>query len=118
MKHNDKHHGQDDWSHVRLAASRAVRALVAALSCAADRDRYYDALLPPMCLNRYFEAEGVRYYSQDTWKLCVQEGGPAVIAQHIGAVVGFYVAVAEVLAACRFMVNKKCVSLLVLVVEL
>jgi hypothetical protein len=81
---------------VRLAASVAVRSLLAALPEASHREQYYSALLPPMCLNRYFVAEGVKCYSQDTWQLCMQGNGRAAVARHIEAVVDFYVATAQV----------------------
>jgi hypothetical protein len=81
---------------VRLAASIAVRSLLAALPEASHREQYYSALLPPMCLNRYFVAEGVKCYSQDTWELCMQGNGPTAVARHIEAIVAFYVATAEV----------------------
>lgn len=81
---------------MRLAASVAVRALLTALPVASDRGCCYDVLLPPMCLNRYFMAEGVKRYSHDTWKFIIQDRGPALIAHHIEAVVAFYVAAAEV----------------------
>jgi hypothetical protein len=104
---------QDDWSQVRLAASVAVRALLVALPEASQREQYYSALLPPMCLNRYFVAEGVKCYSQDTWQLCMQGQGAAAVARHIEAVAAFYVATAEVLQQC-YCCSVMCILPLVL----
>ena len=58
----------DNWSQVRYAASLATRCFL--LKCPVEsRAAHYKLLLPRMCLNRYYVAEGVRIYSQETWKL-------------------------------------------------
>ena len=46
-------------------------------------------------------AEGVKCYSQRTWEICLQDQGPATIAQHIKAFVASYVATAEVDVHCH-----------------
>jgi hypothetical protein len=66
----------DNWSQVRYAASHAVRAYYAiAKDDKALRDSFDGALVPRMCLNRYYVAEGVKIYSQETWKNTFGEGG-------------------------------------------
>ncbi|KAG2487842.1 hypothetical protein HYH03_013559 [Edaphochlamys debaryana] len=54
-------------------------------------------LLPPMCLNRYYVAEGVRRYAQGTWEAVFGRdgGGRAAVARHVGAVVRHYTAQAR-----------------------
>jgi len=32
------------------------------------REKYDSMLVPRMCLNRYYVAEGVKIYSNETWK--------------------------------------------------
>ena len=41
---------------------------------------------------RYYVAEGVRAYSQETWQLVMCGGGRACVARHLPAVVDYYVA--------------------------
>lgn len=50
------------------------------------RQEYYPLILPHLCFNRYDVAEGVRYYSLDTWKLVLKTSGPAEVAKHIDEV--------------------------------
>lgn len=80
----------DNWSQVRMAGSVLCRRLVGALIKIHarggrgddDNDEEEDVtvfessmgdlvpmLLPRMCLNRFYMAQGVKLYSQDTWKL-------------------------------------------------
>ncbi|CAH8474469.1 unnamed protein product [Heterobilharzia americana] len=63
----------DNWSQVRMAASRATRTFfeVSPPPGYSVNDAY-PILLPPMCLNRYYVAEGRR--SKATWSIF----GPAV----------------------------------------
>ncbi|CAN0556171.1 unnamed protein product, partial [Ectocarpus sp. 8 AP-2014] len=65
---------QDNWSQVRYAASVANRSLLKALS-PADREQFYPRLLPRMCLNRYYLADGVKLFSQETWRMFMGEEG-------------------------------------------
>lgn len=44
------------------------------------REKYDEGLVPRMCLNRYYVAEGVRIYSQETWKICFGESGRELVA--------------------------------------
>nr|XP_006824606.1 PREDICTED: uncharacterized protein LOC102801544 [Saccoglossus kowalevskii] len=58
----------DNWSQVRLAASVATRQFIMNLPNEEARQIFYPILIPRMCLNRYYVAEGVRIYSQETWR--------------------------------------------------
>ena len=103
----------DNWSQVRLAASVATRDFFKDLS-KDDKEKYFPLLLPPMCLNRYYLAEGVRLYNQETWKMVVGQIGKELVEKHISAVVEFYLsqtlsdnhAVRE--AACHCMAELAC----------
>ena len=53
-------------------------------------------IVPGMCLNRYYVAEGVRLYSQETWQLVMGDQGRAVVAKNIQAVVPYYIAQSKV----------------------
>jgi len=65
-------------------------------------------LLPAMCLNRYYVAEGVRVFSQETWRLAVGDRGVSLVADRCGAFVSHYIeqskannhAVREAACAC------------------
>eukprot|EP00611_Tribonema_gayanum_P012896 TRINITY_DN2359_c0_g1_i3.p1 TRINITY_DN2359_c0_g1~~TRINITY_DN2359_c0_g1_i3.p1 ORF type:complete len:680 (+),score=236.19 TRINITY_DN2359_c0_g1_i3:112-2151(+) len=86
---------QDNWSQVRFAASVANRALLGALPNAEAREAHFDLLLPRMCLNRYYMAEGVKLYSQETWRRYLDGEGRTMVAKHAPAVVAYYVAMTD-----------------------
>lgn len=54
-----------------------------------SRENYLSYLLPRMCLNRYYVAEGVRLYSQETWKLVTGTQGKELVEKFIKPVVSF-----------------------------
>lgn len=80
---------RDNWSQVRYAASVAARAFVE--KSGEEKPRYYPDLLAPMCLNRHYMAEGVRLYSQQTWReMCGSQGGARLLMEHFDAVIQEY----------------------------
>jgi len=80
----------DNWSQVRMAACVATRQFFTSMN---NLDAVYlDILIPAMCLNRYYVAEGVRVYSQQTWLTVTKNQGVHLVEQHISSVVAFYVA--------------------------
>eukprot|EP00545_Synedropsis_sp_CCMP1620_P006796 CAMPEP_0119004190 /NCGR_PEP_ID=MMETSP1176-20130426/1004_1 /TAXON_ID=265551 /ORGANISM="Synedropsis recta cf, Strain CCMP1620" /LENGTH=772 /DNA_ID=CAMNT_0006955871 /DNA_START=8 /DNA_END=2326 /DNA_ORIENTATION=- len=86
----------DNWSQVRMAASVLCRVLWQQLLQYPLEDRnvesLYPTLLPRMCLNRFYLAQGVKLYSHDTWKLLFSDGGGLeAIAGTCGAVCRYYV---------------------------
>lgn len=101
----------DNWSMVRYAACVATRTT--ALRARHD-DGVLAVLIPPICLNRYYVAEGVRAYSQATWQMLAGDGGRELVAKHVDAVVEHYLwcskgsnhAVRE--AACACMAEVLC----------
>jgi hypothetical protein len=59
----------DNWSQVRYASSQAVRAFYFIVKDHQElREKYDPVLVPRMCLNRYYVAEGVKIYSNETWR--------------------------------------------------
>lgn len=78
----------DNWSQVRFAASVACREFMQQVR---EKERYYPLLLPRMCLNRYYVAEGVRLYSLTTWKEVVGAKGRESVASCMKEVVEYYV---------------------------
>lgn len=48
-------------------------------------------LLPPMCLNRYYVAEGVRIYSQDTWCRVTKGEGRKLISSYLESALDYYI---------------------------
>ncbi|CAI9744392.1 XP_029652912.1uncharacterized protein LOC115226077 [Octopus vulgaris] len=81
----------DNWSQVRLAASVATRNFIVNLPSTEARAKFFPVLLPRMCLNRYYAAEGVRIYSQETWRLVTDGRGKQLVEQYIDQVVQYYV---------------------------
>ncbi|KAK4472238.1 hypothetical protein MN116_003509 [Schistosoma mekongi] len=82
----------DNWSQVRMAASRAVRTVFEVDPPPGyTRDNIYPILLPAMCLNRYYVAEGVRIYSQDTWCRVTQGEGRKLLSQNLIPAVDYYI---------------------------
>jgi len=80
----------DNWSQVRLSASTATRAFLISLS-EDTRTQYYPKLLPRICLNRYYLAEGVRIYSQNTWKEIAGQRGKSLVEQYISNTTEYYI---------------------------
>eukprot|EP00123_Amoebidium_parasiticum_P008862 comp19068_c0_seq1/m.21543 comp19068_c0_seq1/g.21543 ORF comp19068_c0_seq1/g.21543 comp19068_c0_seq1/m.21543 type:complete len:696 (-) comp19068_c0_seq1:466-2553(-) len=79
----------DNWSTVRLSACIATRKFLLRLS-PTDRAKMYPIIVPRMCINRYFVAEGVRSHTQQTWEMVMGMQGRSVVAQHIQETVTFY----------------------------
>ena len=96
----------DNWSQVRMSACFATRQFFSSLGTVDAA--YLDILIPPMCLNRYYVAEGVRVYSQETWITVTKRQGVRLVEEHITSVVSFYIsqsnadnhAVREAACAC------------------
>ena len=81
----------DNWSQVRYAASVAARKFVMAATTEAHRSLCLPLVLPQLCLNRHYVADGVRFYSQQTWRMAMGEDGKAWVARCIQTVVSYYV---------------------------
>ena len=83
------------WSQVRMAASVLNRVMWTTLhniqAPAENLQSLYPALIPRMCLNRFYSAPGVKLYSHQTWKQLFPESGVPVVAQTIGPIVRYYV---------------------------
>jgi hypothetical protein len=85
----------DNWSQVRMAASVLCRVFFTKLQGLTDAnvEQLYPALLPSMCLNRFYLAQGVKLYSHETWKMVVQDHGIDLIASNLPAVCRYYIKV-------------------------
>ena len=93
----------DNWSQVRMAASVLVRVLFVTVQ---EQEQVqenqphplaplFPTLLPRMCLNRFYLAQGVKLYSHETWRLVMQTHGMARVVQHLPAVTRYYVQAAD-----------------------
>ncbi|PSN56963.1 hypothetical protein C0J52_10867 [Blattella germanica] len=85
----------DNWSQVRLAASVASRKFLMSLPDDKAREVFYPELLPRMCLNRYYVAEGVRIYSQETWRQVTGTAGKDLVQKYISYTVDYYIQATE-----------------------
>lgn len=83
----------DNWSQVRMAASVLCRTFFLQLQHydIHNLDKVYAVLVPRMCLNRFYLAQGVKLYSHDTWKLVFPKGGVDIVANCAGAVCRYYI---------------------------
>ncbi len=52
----------------------------------AAQRRFFPVLLAPMCLNRYYVAEGVRLYAQESWARVMGTSGRQRVAEHVDQV--------------------------------
>ncbi|GIX77823.1 uncharacterized protein CEXT_208401 [Caerostris extrusa] len=98
----------DNWSQVRLASSECARKFLLSFENEKDREVFFPQLLPKMCLNRYYIADGVRIYSQESWQRIVKKNGRMFVKEYIGNFVEHYIsqtkadnhAVREAACAC------------------
>ncbi|CAI5729534.1 unnamed protein product [Peronospora destructor] len=81
---------EDNWCQVRYAASIAARSFLMKLQ-EQGRKTYLPILLPRMCLNRYYIAERVQKYSQESWKMIVGNQGRELVARYASEIVDYYV---------------------------
>lgn len=100
----------DNWSQVRMAASVLCRVFFVALLDYADQnpdiiqnaDKWltstYPILLPRMCLNRFYLAQGVKLFSHDTWRILFERtekfgcsGGVESVALNAAPICRYYV---------------------------
>jgi len=91
----------DNWSQVRMAASVLCRVFFQALlqtnPSTPIPQTIYLKLIPRMCLNRFYLAQGVKLYSHETWRLLFDRegedggGGMEAVAKCAGAVCRYYV---------------------------
>ena len=84
----------DNWSQVRLAASTASRSFLSTMpKTFNEKHIFYSMIIPRICLNRYYLAEGVRIHSQETWRMVTaseEGGGKKVVERYIEDVVQYY----------------------------
>lgn len=78
----------DNWSQVRLASSRVARNFLVNYE---KSEEHFDRILPRICLNRYYIADGVRIYSQRSWQEICGDQGIKFVENHIEAVVKYYI---------------------------
>ncbi|GFU22070.1 uncharacterized protein NPIL_298861 [Nephila pilipes] len=98
----------DNWSQVRLASSECARKFLLSFENEEEREVFFPVLLPKMCLNRYYIADGVRIYSQESWRRIVKENGRMFVKKYIDNFVQHYIsqtkadnhAVREAACAC------------------
>ena len=78
-----------------MSASVASRSFLTSIPTNfPDKHAIHALLLPRICLNRYYLAEGVRIYSQETWRLVTtleHGGGREVVEKYIEEVVQYYI---------------------------
>ncbi|ETP31334.1 hypothetical protein F442_19782 [Phytophthora nicotianae P10297] len=81
---------EDNWCQVRYAASISARTFLMKLQ-EKGRDAYLPILLPRLCLNRYYIAERVQKYSQESWRMIMGDQGRELVAKYATEIVDYYV---------------------------
>ncbi|OWZ05671.1 hypothetical protein PHMEG_00022195 [Phytophthora megakarya] len=81
---------EDNWCQVRYAASISARTFLMKLQ-EQGRAAYLPVLLPRLCLNRYYIAERVQRYSQESWRMIVGDQGRELVAKYANEIVDYYV---------------------------
>jgi hypothetical protein len=85
-----------NWSQVRMSGSVLMRTLLATLP-PDQHATVYPSLLPSMCLNRHYLAEGVRQFSLKTWSDHIpKDKGIPLVAEYIHNVVLHYLKTLDV----------------------
>ncbi|KAM7535399.1 hypothetical protein Aperf_G00000091356 [Anoplocephala perfoliata] len=106
----------DNWSRVRMAALKTTRLLFQVSPPPGQtHEAVYPILLPPLCLNRYYVAEGVKVFSQQTWCEVTGGRGREILTHIIQPTLDYYVeqsrtdnhAVREAACACMAEVGIK-----------
>lgn len=84
----------DNWSQVRYASSLCARSFFMVIkNCERQEDyhQFNQALIPRMCLNRYYVAEGVRNYSIETWRQVFGDRGKQVVCEMADSIAEYYI---------------------------
>ena len=55
------------------------------------KERYNNVLVPRMCLNRYYVAEGVRVYSIETWRKVFGDQGKQIVSKYADDISAYYI---------------------------
>ena len=85
---------EDNWAIVRLSSTLATKEFF--YCCPKlELEQFYTVLLPKLCLNRYFPAEGVKLQSQKAWKEICGDKGRSLLSNQISGTVQYYVAAAQ-----------------------
>ncbi|CAN0015393.1 unnamed protein product, partial [Ectocarpus fasciculatus] len=85
----------DDFSQVRFPATFAARYFLVAIN---DQDRealVWPQLVPRLCLNRYYPADGVKTASLETWSAVSQGKGKALVTRHVAAAFEHYASMVD-----------------------
>lgn len=80
----------DNWSQVRMSASVACRRLLCYRHRELNPTVFHSALIPRVCLNRYYVAEGVKNYNQQTWEIISENRGRELVRQNLDEIVKHY----------------------------
>lgn len=80
----------DNWCQVRNAASIAVRSFLMKLQ-EQGREAYLPILALRMCLNRYYIADRVQKYSQESWRMIGGNQGRELVARYANEIVDYCV---------------------------
>ena len=79
----------DQWPQVRLSAVKTCVVYLRLLS-QHHRESLFPALLPRLCLNRYYPAEGVKIQAQLGWRQITGDQGQSLVTTHLDSTLQLY----------------------------
>ena len=103
---------QDNWSQVRLAALKATKSMFSCYGITTilsiqmnrrsipndnndnsnnDTISAASLIIPKVCLNRFYVADGIKNYAQDTWQTIVDKQGRNILTTFIDSVIEHYI---------------------------
>lgn len=82
----------DTWPQLRYAGCASAKTLFALIGDNEELKKvYYPMLLPAICLNRYYNVEGVRTIALQTWKDIVGDKGREYVLEYIDKFTEHYI---------------------------
>jgi hypothetical protein len=81
----------DTWPQLRYAGCFSAKALLTLIQANDELKKiYYPTLLPPICLNRYHNAEGIGILALQIWKDTAGDKGKDYVLEYIDKFVKYY----------------------------
>eukprot|EP00826_Nyctotherus_ovalis_P009360 TRINITY_DN12466_c0_g1_i8.p1 TRINITY_DN12466_c0_g1~~TRINITY_DN12466_c0_g1_i8.p1 ORF type:complete len:406 (+),score=85.42 TRINITY_DN12466_c0_g1_i8:162-1379(+) len=82
----------DIWPQLRYAGCSSARTILALIGDSDELKKvYYPILLPAICLNRYYNVEGVRTLALQAWKDTVGDKGKEYVLEYIDKFIEHYI---------------------------
>ena len=80
----------ENWCEIKLASCKSSRVFLLSLT-QGERKQYWSGLLPRLCMNRFYTADGVKQYSHESWRIVIQTQGKSLITEYISYIIQHYI---------------------------